>query len=159
MDAPVSEPTSTMEPLDQYPITDVTTCSFINALSTAFDMELIHVNVAVADADETIAFYEQFGFEESWDFETPDGETHHRYIADENGVELQLSETDGEETFEQGTAWRHLAIGVDDVDEVFEEISHHGVVKEPGDQPEAGARTAFVLDPDGREVELVEPLE
>lgn len=122
-------------------------------------MELIHVNINVADAEETIAFYEQFGFEESWEFETPDGETTNRYIADENGVELQLSDTDGETSFESGTAWDHLAIGVDDVDRVFEELDHYGVVKEPGDQPEAGARTAFVKDPDGRTVELVQPLE
>ncbi|PSQ25827.1 lactoylglutathione lyase [Halobacteriales archaeon QS_9_68_17] len=122
-------------------------------------MELIHININVADADETIEFYEQFGFEESWEFETPDGETENRYIADENGTELQLSDTDGEGDFDQGTAWDHLAIGVGDVDEVFEGIDHYGVVKEPGDQPEAGARTAFVRDPDGRTVELVEPLE
>lgn len=122
-------------------------------------MELIHININVADADETIAFYEQFGFEESWDFETPDGETENRYIADSNGVELQLSDSAGDDEFETGTAWDHLAIGVDDVDAVFAEIEHHGVVKEPGDQPEAGARTAFVRDPDGRKVELVESLE
>ncbi|QRV17870.1 VOC family protein [Haloterrigena salifodinae] len=122
-------------------------------------MEFIHLNINVADADETIEFYEQFGFEESWEFETPDGETKNRYIADENGIELQLSDTDGETEFEEGTAWDHLAIGVDDVDEVFAEIDHYGVVKEPGDQPEAGARTAFVYDPDGRKVELVESLD
>ncbi|MDQ2052468.1 VOC family protein [Natronolimnohabitans sp. A-GB9] len=122
-------------------------------------MELIHININVADADETIEFYEQFGFEESWEFETPDGDTKNRYIADDNGIELQLSDTTGNDEFDQGTAWDHLAIGVDDVDEVFEEIDHYGVEKEPGDQPEAGARTAFVSDPDGRTVELVEPLD
>ncbi|WP_122088375.1 VOC family protein [Halalkalicoccus subterraneus] len=122
-------------------------------------MELIHVNINVADAEETIDFYEQFGFEESWEFETADGETHNRYIADENGTELQLSDTNGEEEFEAGSAWDHLAIGVDSVDEVFEGIDHYGVDKEPGDQPEAGARTAFVRDPDGRRVELVESLD
>ena len=122
-------------------------------------MDLIHVNVNVADAEKTIAFYEQFGFEKSWDFETADGRTHNQYIAADNGVELQLSETEGETEFELGAAWDHLAIAVDDVDQVFEEIDHHGVDKEPGDQPEAGARTAFVRDPDGRRVELVQPLE
>ena len=122
-------------------------------------MDLIHVNVNVADAEETIAFYEQFGFEESWEFETPDGETHNRYIVADNGIELQLSETEGESEFEAGTAWDHLAIGVDDIDGVFEEIDHYGVDKEPADQPEAGARTAFVRDPDGRRVELVESLD
>lgn len=121
-------------------------------------MELIHVNVNVADAEETIAFFEQFGFEESWDFKTTDGKTHHRYIAADNGVELQLSETAGETEFEPGTAWDHLAIAVDDVDRVFEEIDHYGVDKKPGDQPEADARTAFVRDPDGRRIELVQSL-
>jgi lactoylglutathione lyase len=32
-------------------------------------------------------------------------------------------------------------------------------VQEPGDQPAAGARTAFIEDPDGHVVELVQPLE
>ncbi|MFP8954581.1 VOC family protein (plasmid) [Natrialbaceae archaeon A-arb3/5] len=122
-------------------------------------MELIHININVADADETIEFYEQFGFEETWEFETPDGETQNRYIADETGIELQLSDTDGESEFDHGSSWDHLAILVDDVDAVFEEIDHYGVEKEPADQPAAGARTAFVLDPDGRKVELVESLD
>ncbi|NHN60077.1 MULTISPECIES: VOC family protein [Halorussus] len=122
-------------------------------------MDLIHVNVNVADAEETIAFYEQLGFEETWEFETADGETRNRYIAADNGVELQLSDTDGETDFEPGSAWDHLAIGVDDVDRVFEEIDHYGVDEEPTDHPEAGARVAFVRDPDGRRVELVESLE
>ena len=122
-------------------------------------MGLIHINLSVADAEESIKFYEQFGFEESWSFETPDGETTNRYIADENGLELQLSDTTGQTEFKSGTAWDHLAIGVDDVDTVFERIDHYGVEKEPGDQPEAGARTAFISDPDGRKVELVEPLD
>lgn len=122
-------------------------------------MDLIHVSVNVADAEETTTFYEQFGFEESWEFETPDGETHNRYLAADNGVELQLSDTDGETDVEPGSAWDHLAIEVEDVDRVFAEIDHYGVDEEPRDQPAAGARTAFVRDPDGRRVELVEPLD
>ena len=123
------------------------------------DVSLIHVCLNVADADESIAFYEQFGFEESWSFTTPDGETENRYVADENGVEIQLAETAGETEFEVGTAWDHLALGVDDVDATLGRIDHHGLVGEPGPQPAAGAYTAFVEDPDGHVVELVEPLD
>lgn len=123
-------------------------------------MDLIHTCLNVADAAESVRFYtEQLGFEESWSFETEDGKTTNRYVAADNGVELQLSETEGETDFEQGTAWDHVACGVESVDEVFEEIDHYGVVQEPADQPAAGARTAFVKDPDGHVVELVEPLE
>ena len=123
-------------------------------------MDLIHTCLNVADADRSVEFYtEQLGFAESWSFETEDGSTTNRYVAAENGVELQLSETEGETDFEQGTAWDHLAVGVKDVDEAFERIDHHGVVQEPADNPAAGARTAFLKDPDDHVVELVAPLE
>jgi lactoylglutathione lyase len=119
-------------------------------------MEILHTCLNVADADESIAFYQQFGFEETWGFEA--GDTTHRYVADDEGVEIQLADTAGEESFDRGTAWDHIALGVDDVDSVFEAVDHYGVVEEPGDQPAADARTAFIEDPDGHVVELVEPL-
>lgn len=123
-------------------------------------MELIHVNLNVANVDRAVKFYtEQLGFEETWGFEASDGQTVHRYVAADNGIEIQLSETQGETSFEEGTAWDHVAFLVDDVDAAFESIENHGVVKEPADQPEAGARTAFIRDPDGHKIELVESLD
>ncbi|MDR9411250.1 MAG: VOC family protein [Haloquadratum sp.] len=123
-------------------------------------MQIIHTNLHVTDLDTTIAFYtEQLGLSESWGFDSPDGTTRHRYVADEAGVEIQLTKVDGEEELTVGTAWDHLALRVDDVDAAFAAIENHGVVKEPGDQPEAGVRTAFILDPDGHKIELVGPLE
>ena len=123
-------------------------------------MDAIHVCLNVSDADRAAEWYmDNLGFEESWEFTTGDGGTRNRYVADSNGFELQLSDTDGEDSFEDGTAWDHIAVKVEDVDAAFEEIDHHGVVEEPGDQPEAGARTAFVEDPDGHVVELVQLLD
>ncbi|MFB6117904.1 VOC family protein [Halosegnis sp.] len=120
-------------------------------------VNILHTCLNVADAETSIAFYEQFGFEESWGFEA--GDTRHRYVADDDGVEIQLADTAGETEFEAGTAWDHIAIGVDSVDETFEQVDHHGVVEAPSDQPAAGARTAFIKDPDGHVVELIEPLD
>lgn len=123
-------------------------------------MEIIHLCLNVADAERSVEWYEEnLGFEETWSFETPDGETVNRYVAGPNGVEIQLSDTEGEEPTEHGDAFDHVAIGVEDVDEAFESIDDHGVVQEPQDQPAAGARTAFLKDPDGHVVELVQPLE
>ncbi len=121
-------------------------------------MQIIHTCLNVTDVETSVEWYtENLGFEESWGFEA-DGTTN-RYVADENGVEIQLSETDGVEPNEKGDLWDHLAVGVDDVDEAFEAIDNFGVVKAPGDQPEAGARTAFLEDPDGHVIELVAPLD
>ncbi|WP_246982797.1 VOC family protein [Halorientalis marina] len=121
-------------------------------------MDILHTCMNVSDADELADWYvEQLGFERSWEFTS--GDTRNVYVADESGVEIQLSDTDGDDEFDMGDGWDHLALGVESVDETFEEIDHHGVVQEPGDQPEAGARTAFVKDPDGHVVELIEPLD
>jgi lactoylglutathione lyase len=123
-------------------------------------MDAIHVCLNVADADRTAQWYvEQLGFEESWEFTTEDGQTRNVYVADGNGFELQLSDTEGRDEFDPGTAWDHIAVTVDDVDAAFEDVDDHGVVQEPADNDPAGARTAFVEDPDGHVVELVEPLE
>jgi lactoylglutathione lyase len=123
-------------------------------------MDAIHVCLNVADADRTAQWYvDQLGFEESWEFTTPDGDTRNVYVADGNGFELQLSDTEGEDGFDAGTAWDHLAVSVENVDQAFEDIDNHGVVQEPADNDEAGARTAFIEDPDGHVVELVQPLE
>ncbi|MFQ3320230.1 MAG: lactoylglutathione lyase [Natronomonas sp.] len=123
-------------------------------------MDILHTCLNVSDVERSIEWYtENLEFEESWGFETPDGETVNRYVADDNGVELQLSDTEGQTPAEAGDLWDHLAVKVDDVDAAFEEIDDHGVVKEPADQPAAGARTAFLKDPDGHVIELIEPLE
>jgi lactoylglutathione lyase len=122
-------------------------------------MEILHTCLNVADADRTADWYvEQLGFERSWEFTTPDGDTRNVYVCDDAGVEFQLSDADGEEPSADGDRYDHVAVGVADVDATFESIDHHGVVKPPADQPAAGARTAFVNDPDGHTVELIEPL-
>lgn len=122
-------------------------------------MDAIHVCLNVADADRTAQWYmDELGFEDSWEFTTADGETRNVYVADGNGFELQLSDSEGEDDFDAGTAWDHLAVKVDDVDEAFADVENHGVVQEPADNDEAGARTAFIEDPDGHVIELVQPL-
>ncbi|MFP4626455.1 MAG: VOC family protein [Natronomonas sp.] len=121
-------------------------------------MQILHTCLNVSDVDRAVRWYvENLDLEESWGFSS-DG-TVNRYVADENGVEIQLSETDGVEPSETGDRWDHLAVGVDDVDSAFEAIDHHGVVDPPRDQSVAGARTAFIEDPDGHVIELIQPLD
>lgn len=123
-------------------------------------MEFIHTCLNVSDADRAVDFYtSQLGFEESWSFESADGRTTNRYVAGDGGVELQLSETEGQDPRSAGELWDHVALGVEDVDAAFAAIEEPDVVRAPADQPPAGARTAKIRDPDGHVVELVQPLE
>jgi len=121
-------------------------------------MVILHTCLNVSDVERSVEWYvENLDFEASWGFEAEG--TVNRYVADENGVELQLSDTEGRTPADEGDLWDHFAVKVDDVDAAFEDIDHHGVRQEPADQPAAGARTAFVEDPDGHVVELIEPLD
>jgi catechol 2,3-dioxygenase-like lactoylglutathione lyase family enzyme len=58
--------------------------------------------------------------------------------------------------------WTHLALAVDDVDAAYAELSSAGVAfhAAPGDFPpeRPQCRIAFFRDPDGNELELVQPL-
>ncbi|MFB6128059.1 MAG: VOC family protein [Halolamina sp.] len=123
-------------------------------------MTVLHTCLNVVDADRAAEWYEaNLGLERSWEFTTADGRTRNVYVADDDGTELQLSDTEGESPSTDGDRYDHFAVGVDDVDAAVADVDHHGVVSAPADQPAAGARTAFVEDPDGHVVELIEPLE
>jgi len=123
-------------------------------------MDALHVCLNVSDADRLAEWYQsELGFDHSWEFISEDGSTRNVYVADGNGFELQLSDTDGEDDLQHGSSWDHFAVKVENVDAAFETIDNHGVVQEPAEKPEASARTAFIEDPDGHVVELIEPLE
>jgi lactoylglutathione lyase len=120
-------------------------------------MDIIHVCLNVSDVDRIADWYsEQLGLERAWEFSTDDG-TRNVYVSDGEGFELQLSGSPETTDLDVGSAWDHLAVTVDDVDAAFDAIDHHGIVKEPMYISGADARVAFVEDPDGHVVELVEP--
>ena len=72
----------------------------------------------------------------------------------EDGAMLELTHNEGE-TPEFGDAWGHIAVRVEDVYEAYEELMDEGV-EDYRDPDSCGGEYAFVKDPDGHEVELVE---
>ena len=95
-------------------------------------MDALHVCLNVSDADRLAEWYQsELGFDDSWEFVSDDGSTRNVYVADGNGFELQLSDTDGEDELEAGTAYDHFAVKVDDVDGVFETIASPSPVPSP----------------------------
>ncbi len=72
--------------------------------------------------------------------------------------ELELTFNHDGRTYEAGTGYGHIAIGVDDLDATLAALSSQGI--EPEKPPyrvrEGGSRLCFVGDPDGYRIEIIE---
>ncbi|NKI73797.1 lactoylglutathione lyase [Dickeya sp. CFBP 2040] len=80
------------------------------------------------------------------------------YTEESDGAVIELTYNWGVDSYEMGTAFGHIALGVDDVAGACERIRQAGgkVTREAG--PVKGGTTviAFVEDPDGYKIELIE---
>jgi lactoylglutathione lyase len=76
-------------------------------------------------------------------------------------AELELTHNWGVDSYDLGTAYGHIALGVSDVAATCNRIRSAGgtVTREPG--PVKGGKTiiAFVTDPDGYKIELIQRTE
>jgi lactoylglutathione lyase len=71
---------------------------------------------------------------------------------------LELTHNWGVEKYDLGNAYGHIALGVDDIYATCETIGQLGgkVVREPGPMKHGSTVIAFVEDPDGYKVELIQ---
>jgi lactoylglutathione lyase len=111
--------------------------------------------VRITDPERSRAFYEALGFRFSPDMDiVRDGEleaTNYFFsIGDQDNV-LELTFNHDGRTYELGTGYCHIAIGVDDLDGTLASLkSEHGIEPErpPYQVREGGTRLCFVRDPD-----------
>ncbi|WP_096390209.1 VOC family protein [Halopenitus persicus] len=125
-------------------------------------MDVIHVAFPVSDLESTLEFYlDGLGFERSKRFTGADG-IENVYVSGRSGPEIQFTyhpERPPERHGRGPPLREHVAIGVEDLDGAFRrlvETVDPPVVAEPSREAASGSRIAFVRDPDGYVVELVE---
>ncbi len=72
--------------------------------------------------------------------------------------ELELTFNHDGRTYELGTGYGHIAIGVDDLADTLERLGQQGIgpEREPYRVREGGSLLCFVRDPDGYRVEIIE---
>ncbi|WP_313692805.1 VOC family protein [Halorarum halobium] len=119
---------------------------------------LDHVMARVEDLDEALDFYQgHFGYEEKgrWDAETFTNVHLGPPDAHEDGATLELTYNHDGRSYEMGDGWGHIAVRVDDVHDAYEELMDAGV-EDYRDPESCGGRYAFVKDPDGHEIEIVQ---
>jgi lactoylglutathione lyase len=124
--------------------------------------DFLHTMVRITDPERSRAFYEALGFELSGDLDiVRDGEveaTNYFFsLGDQENV-LELTFNHDGRTYELGTAYGHIAVGVDDLDGTLSRLNGQGIEPErpPYSVREGGSRLCFVQDPDGYRIELIE---
>ncbi|MEY4695418.1 MAG: Lactoylglutathione lyase [Pseudomonadota bacterium] len=128
-------------------------------------MRLLHTMLRVGHLQRSIDFYTQvLGMTLLRTSENPEYKYSLAFLGygrNPEHAELELTWNWGVEQYEMGTAYGHIAIGVADVYSACEKIKAHGgnVTREPG--PVKGGTTviAFVTDPDGYKIELIQRAE
>ncbi|MFC7045844.1 VOC family protein [Halobacteriaceae archaeon GCM10025711] len=119
---------------------------------------LDHVMMRVADLDDSMAWYrDHLDYEEKGRWEGEDFTIVYLGPEDvhDDGALLELTYNHGEDDYEMGDAWGHIAVRVEDVYDAYEELMDEGV-DDYRDPDSCGGSYAFVKDPDGHEVEIVE---
>jgi len=122
----------------------------------------LHTMVRITDPERSRAFYEALGFRFSREMDiVRNGEleaTNYFFsIGDAENV-LELTFNHDGRTYEMGTAYGHVAIGVDDLDGTLAQLADQGIEPErpPYQVTEGGSRICFVRDPDDYRIELIE---
>ena len=125
-------------------------------------MRLLHTMLRVGNLDRSIAFYtEVLGMQLLRRQDYPDGRFTLAFVGygpESDEAVIELTYNWGVDSYELGTAYGHIALEVDNAAEACERIRSNGgnVTREAG--PVKGGTTviAFVEDPDGYKIELIE---
>ncbi|MDB9372068.1 lactoylglutathione lyase [Nodularia sphaerocarpa] len=125
-------------------------------------MRLLHTMLRVGNLDESLKFYcDVLGMKLLRKKDYPGGEFTLAFIGygdeSDNSV-IELTYNWGVEKYDLGNAYGHIALGVDDIYTTCAEITKLGgkVTREPGPMKHGSTVIAFVEDPDGYKVELIQ---
>ena len=127
--------------------------------ATSTSMRIRHTMLRVADLDRSVAFYTQrLGMQVMRLRDNPKERVAYVGYGDEksnHALEL-IDERDSEQPVTHGTGYGHVALAVPDIDGLCDTLKAAGVPFRHDLQPAPSGRLriAFILDPDGYEVEL-----
>jgi len=124
---------------------------------TDMNRTLDHTMIRVEDLDESLDWYTtHLDYEEKgrWEADTFTNVFLGPEDVHEQGALLELTYNHDGRTYDMGDAWGHIAVRVEDVHDAYYELMDEGV--EDYRRPEDNPGYAFVKDPDGHEVEIVE---
>ncbi|CZF77788.1 Lactoylglutathione lyase [Grimontia celer] len=123
---------------------------------------ILHTMIRVGDLDRSIAFYtDVMGMQLLRKSENEQYEYTLAFVGygdESQGAVIELTYNWGTSEYEHGSAFGHIAIGVDDIYATCDKLREAGanITREPGPVKGGTTEIAFVEDPDGYKIELIQ---
>lgn len=125
-------------------------------------MHYLHTMLRVNHLEESIAFYRDvLGMNVVSHQDYPDGEftlVFMSYGKTKNDPCIELTYNYGKHSYTLGDAYGHIALGTGDIKATCERVRQAGgkIVREPGPMKHGTTVIAFIEDPNGYKIELIE---
>ena len=125
-------------------------------------MRMLHTMLRVGDLDKSIAFYcDILGMKLLRRKDYPGGEFTLAFVGygdEKDNTVIELTYNWDVAEYDLGKGYGHIALGVDDIYGTCDRISAQGgkVSREPGPMKHGSTVIAFVEDPDGYKIELIQ---
>jgi len=123
---------------------------------------ILHTMLRVGDLERSVDFYTRvLGMNELRRRDVPDGKYTLAFVgygSEDTEAVLELTYNYGVSHYEMGDAYGHIALGVPDVAKACDEVRKAGgrVTREAGPVKFGTTIIAFVEDPDGYKIELIQ---
>jgi len=125
-------------------------------------MRLLHTMIRVNDLDESLRFYcDTLGMKLLRKQDYPSGRFTLAFVgygSEDKAAVIELTYNWDTQQYDLGNAFGHLALGTPDIYKTCEELRAKGgkIVREPGPMKHGGSEIAFVEDPSGYRIELIQ---
>jgi len=125
-------------------------------------MRFLHTMLRVTDLGRSLAFYcDILGMRLLRQKDYPDGKFTLAFVGygdESEQTVLELTHNWGVDTYQLGDAYGHIALGVSDIYTACQDITTKGgkVTRAPGPMKHGSTVIAFVEDPDGYKIELIQ---
>jgi lactoylglutathione lyase len=125
-------------------------------------MRMLHTMIRVSDLEESLRFYcEQLGMKLLRKKDYPTGKFTLAFVgyeSEDRSAVIELTHNWDTREYELGNAFGHIALGVEDIYATCDELKDKGVkvTREPGPMKHGGSTIAFIEDPNGYKIELIQ---
>ncbi|HUI27762.1 MAG TPA: lactoylglutathione lyase [Candidatus Kryptonia bacterium] len=125
-------------------------------------MRLLHTMIRVNDLDESLAFYcDTLGMKLLRKHDYPGGRFTLAFVGydtEDKTAVVELTYNWDTHQYDVGNGFGHLALGVADIRRTCEELRAKGakIVREPGPMKHGSSEIAFIEDPNGYKIELIQ---